>query len=307
MNRLFNKRVALIQGLGFLLFFRSAASQNGRPIEAFAGIPPVAGLVERIGGSRVRVQSLLGPGDNPHLFEPTPRQILEISRAELYFSVGFPFERSIVSKLKKLRIVRTESGIPATGHTRSMSAGGGHPPEYDSADDPHVWLSPPLIRIQVKNILLEFETLDPFFASYYRKNYASLLNDLDAAERWMAQRLAPYKGRAFLAYHPAFGRFAEAARLRQMSIETEGKSPSPRQLASILSAAEREGIRVVFVEPQFDSRSAGAVAKAVGGRIETLDPMARDPIQNLKDITEKIAKSLAEKGRRKDGKTDEIR
>jgi zinc transport system substrate-binding protein len=145
--------------------------------------------------------------------------------------------------------------------------------------------------------------VDPSRTPYYRNHYQFLLRDLAAAERLMEKRLSPYKGRAFLVFHAAFGRFAEAAGLRQLSIEAEGKDPSPRRLEAVLSAAKRERIRTVFVEPQFDRRGAEAVARALGGRIETLDPLARDPIRNLAVLADAIANALA----REDGRSDEIR
>ena len=282
----------------FFLFSFDASPQSNRPIKAFAGVPPVAYLVERIGGDRVSVQSLLKPGDNPHTFEPRPRDIIEIHHADLYFSVGLPFERRITQKLEKLKLVRTEEGIPSQSGVRSESTRGIHPSDDILEDDPHIWLSPPLIRIQAKNILAGFEALDPSAAPFYQNNYKRLLNDLDVLDQWIVHQFKSYPGRTFLVFHSAFGRFADWAGLRQISIENEGRSPSPRELSAVIAIAKHEKIRTVFVEPQFEGRSAGAVAEAIGGRMERLDPMGTNLIENMKTITEKIAQSFSESDKR---------
>ena len=119
-------------------------------------------------------------------------------------------------------------------------------------------------------------------------------DDLDTLDRWIARTLNPYRGRAFLVFHPSFGRFAEAYGLRQTAIETDGKSPSPRQLSAFVKTARRENIRVVFVEPQFESRSAKAVADAIDGRIEWVDPMARDVFGSLRSLTLALVSAFKE-------------
>jgi zinc transport system substrate-binding protein len=273
-----------------VILTQSAFSQAKRPIEAFTGIPPTAFLVERIGGERVRVQSLLRPGDNPHTYEPTPRQAAALGRAELYFSSGFPFERSFIRNLADggagIRVVHTESGILGSqgqGHTSEKHGAGES--NASGHDDPHIWLSPTLLRIQANTICDALKAGDPLSAFIYQGNLDRFLSDLDTLDHWTARTLAPYRGRTFLVFHPSFGRFAEAYGLRQIAIEMEGKSPSPRQLSAFVNTARRENIRAVFVEPQFESRSAKAVADAIGGRIEWMDPMARDVFGSLRSLT----------------------
>ncbi len=285
--------------LALIALSQAALSQIRRPIEAFAGIPPTAFLVEQIGGERVRVQCLLRPGDNPHTYEPRPRQAAALERAELYFSCGFPFERSLIRNLAGegagIRVVHTENGILG-GNEREPgpeerggeeSGGAGH-------EDPHIWLSPVLLRIQAKTICGALKAVDPASASIYTDHLNRFLADLDTLDRWAGRTLAPYRGRSFLVFHPSFGRFAGEYGLRQTAIEMEGRSPSPRQLYSFVQTARKENIRVVFVEPQFESRSGQAVADAIGGRIERMDPMNGDVILGIRTFTTALVRAFRE-------------
>jgi zinc transport system substrate-binding protein len=304
------RRQRAVRGLaGFtavLIAWHSSFSQARRPIEAYAGIPPTAFLVGQIGGSRVHVQCLLRPGDNPHTYEPRPRQTAGLESAELYFSSGFPFERSLIRGREDgnegIRVVHTETGIPGLhGDAHDPEKGGTAEPDAAGHQDPHIWLSPGLLRIQAENIRNAFTLKDPASAPVYRDNFNHFLAGLDTLDLWIAHALKPYRGRSFLVFHPSFGRFAEAYGLRQTSIETEGKSPSPRRLSAFVRIARRENIGVVFVEPQFESRSAKAVADAIGGRIEWMDPMARDVFSSLRSFTVALVRAFKEADERAGG------
>ena len=91
-------------------------------------------------------------------------------------------------------------------------------------------------------------------------------------------------GRGFLVYHPSWGCLAEEYGLEQIAIERDGKEPSSRSLAGLIEAAKNKGIRVVFVQPQHSERAAETVAAAIGGRVVTVDPLARDWPANLRTV-----------------------
>ena len=104
--------------------------------------------------------------------------------------------------------------------------------------------------------------------------------------------MEPYKGRAFFVLHPAWGYFADEYDLRQFAIEREGKSPTDAELTELQRSARREGIKVVFVQPQVTGRGARAVATAIGARLERLDPLAADVDANLLRLADAIAESF---------------
>ncbi|MGB4096157.1 MAG: zinc ABC transporter substrate-binding protein, partial [Acetomicrobium sp.] len=102
----------------------------------FTSVPPIAYFIERIGGNEVQVESLIGPKDDPHAFEPKPRQMVSLSKARIYFSTNFPFETNILSKIKSSNpdLLVVDISLGAT----SME----DHDEKCQGSDPHIWTSP---------------------------------------------------------------------------------------------------------------------------------------------------------------------
>jgi zinc transport system substrate-binding protein len=281
----------------FVLVLQTPCHGAGRPIRVFTGIQPIAGLAERIGGDRVEVETLLRPGDNPHTFEPRPRQAAALGRADLVLVCGFPFERKLTSQFSGRSsnpvVADLRAGIRITREPEddasSHEHGHGH-----AESDPHVWLSPSLLRILSLNLFESLKASDPASESYFRGRLDRLIDALDSLDRGTGQALAPYRGRAFLAAHPSFGWFAEAYGLKQLSVESEGKSPSARGLASIVREARKERVSIVFTEPQFDPSGAEAVAKAIGGTVAAIDPLGRDALATIRTFKELLVRSFRE-------------
>jgi zinc transport system substrate-binding protein len=95
-----------------------------------------------------------------------------------------------------------------------------------------------------------------------------------------------------MVFHPAFGYFTDYYGLNQIAVEMEGKSPGPKQIESIINQARKSDIRVIFVQPRFDPKSAETIASVIGGKVVTIDPLERNILQNLLDIAKKIRDAL---------------
>lgn len=149
-----------------------------------------------------------------------------------------------------------------------------------------------LLMIQAQHITKALCEADPSGAETYRANLQSLKIRLEQADTEIAEMLAPYAGRAFYVFHPAFGHFAHAYGLRQIPVEIEGKSPSPRQLLALVEQARADQVKVLFVQPQFDQRSAQSVASAIGGSVVAIDPLRKDVVANLKDMATALQQGL---------------
>ena len=96
----------------------------------------------------------------------------------------------------------------------------------------------------------------------------------------------------FFVFHPAFGYFARAYGLEQVAVETGGREPSPKQLATLINQAKHEKVKVIFVQPQFSSKTARTIAKAISGVVIPIDPIDKDYLKNLETISEKINEAL---------------
>ena len=278
-------------------------------IRIFVSIPPQATFVERVGGTHVAVDVLVAPGQSPHAYEPTPKQMAQLAEARLFFGIGWPFEKRVLAKVTAtnphLVVVDTREGVPLRrmtaaearldDHGRAAAREDGHAaglPAGASEPDPHIWLNPRYVKIQAATICRALQAAGPAHAAEYQKNLDAFAEDLDGTDARIAAALAPLKGREFLVFHPAFGYFADAYGLRQMPVEIEGKEPGARQLAALIDRARADGVKVIFVQPQFSARSAEAVARAIGGAVVPIDPLARDYLANLEDMADKIRRAL---------------
>ncbi len=266
-------------------------------LRVFVSIPPLAALAEAIGGEHVRVTTLLAPGEGPHTFSATPKQVMALGGASAYFHVGgFPFElelaRRIEANFPSLMIQDAAAGL-ARQRGEPHDHGGeaaGH--DHGEELDPHVWMSPVLLETMAKTIAETLQRIDPEHAADYARNLGVLQGDLESLDRALREQLAPFAGRTFYIYHPALGYFAETYGLQQKSVEVSGKKPTPRQLQELIEQARADGVRVIFVQPQFDQRSAESVAEAIHGSVVPLDPLREDVLANLRAIGATLAGAL---------------
>lgn len=285
----------------------AAAQSSGtsQPSKVFVSILPQAYFVERIGGPNVEVKVMVEPGQDAHTYEPTPKKMIELAYAKAFFLIGVPFEAKISKRLestfKNLRMVDTTKGIKlrnieeAEEHGHHDDKHGkheeGHHHEKGEAD-PHVWLDPNLVKIQAATIAEALSSLDPAHAPEYAKNLKEFQAELDSLDTLLAKSLESVKGKEFFVFHPAYGYFADAYGLKQVPVEIEGKEPSARNLAALIKHAREEGVKVIFVQPQFSSKSAETIAEAINGVVVSLDPLAKDYLSNMKEMAVKIRAAL---------------
>jgi zinc transport system substrate-binding protein len=274
-------------------------------IPVFVSIIPQAYFLERIGGRHVEVDVLIGKGQSPHTYEPTPQQMVKLARARAFFAIGVPVEKGILRKIRQshrnLLIVETQKGIAFRQlehhHHHETTAGRDrdHKATAHGAPDPHIWMNPRLVKIQARNIYEALVRLDPGRQREYAANLKAFEADLDRVDDRMARSLASVKGGKIYVFHPAFGYFADAYGLQQVPIEIEGKEPSARQLSGIIEQAQKDGVRVMFVQPQFAAKSIEVVAKAIGGAVVPIDPLARDYLANLEKIAVAVEQGAVKK------------
>lgn len=286
--------------LGTILFLCAdyspvlAAKEN-----IFVSIPPQKWICDTLSEQKVTTSVLIDKNQDPHTYEPSPRQIMEVTRARLYLKTGLPFERRLLHVLKnnsnKIRIIDITEGatrlVPGQ-HIETEHSHHDHDHHGHGNIDPHLWLAPKNLKILVSNTADALMELDPEHSQLYKKNSEKLKSRIDDLDQKLAAQLSPYKGESFYVFHPAFGYFAASYHLHQKAVELNGKSPTPKQLASIISEAKTEKIKVIFVQPQFDMKSARAIANAISASIVLLDPMAPDIIENLSYLGDSIEKAL---------------
>jgi len=241
-------------------------------------ILPQRFFVKKIAGNLVKVQVMVPPGFNPATYEPSPDQLKHVNHSRIYFATGVPFEKAWLPKLTSIKpniLVK---------HTEKGSNG---------KPDPHIWLSPRLVKKQVRIIAKTLIEEDPNHKNTYQKRLAKFERELDELDNKISQLFQKKEGgREFLVFHPAWGHFASTYGLKQIAVEKEGKEPSAKDMATLLTYVKGRGLKTIFVQPQVSERSAMSIARDIVGQVETADPLNENWAKNLEAVALKISKAL---------------
>lgn len=281
--------------VGGFFWLWAGTGHGGGPLSVCVSILPQKYFVDKVGGSLVQVSVMVPPGANPHLYEPKPGQMAALEKMKIYFAVGITFEDAWLPRLAAInpgmKIVHTEEGIQKIAMEAHGPGENAHH-DHQGIKDPHVWLSPPEVKIQARNILQALREVDPSNKTVYEKNFEAFEKEIDALDETLRKIFSSRRGMKFMVFHPSWGYFARAYGLTQVPVELEGKEPKPAQLKALIELARREGIRVIFVQPQFSIRSAEIIAKAIDGQVVFADPLSPDWDDNLRDQAEKFRAAL---------------
>ena len=276
------------------LLFPSVGSAE---LSVFVSVMPLKFFVERIGGEHVGVKVLVQPGHSPVTYEPTPRQMAALSTAQACVLIGVPFETLWMRRIQdinpELEIIDPRDGIvllPMQHQALDIDKieHASHAHSHESGD-PHVWLDPSLVKIISINIRDHLMRIDQDNSKAYEQNTEQFLRELDELDREIHKLTENIEKRKFLVFHPAWGYFARAYGLEQISVEYEGKEPGPHTLANLIEAAKQQGINTVFVQKQFSTRAASTLAEELEGRVVVLDPLAEDYFENLRQAAKAIS------------------
>jgi len=279
----------------------------------FVSIAPQEFFVRKISGDLFEVSIMVAPGADAHTFEPKPRQMVALSKARIYFAIGVEFEKAWLDRFqavnRNLKIVHTQNGIKkipisALGYHEknsnpnqaSVQNDHGQDPSRNGLD-PHIWLSPPLVKILARNIRDALQEVDSAHGSVYEANYQMFIAELDKLDAELRSTFKGQEGLGFMVYHPSWGYFAHTYQLKQIPVEIEGKAPKPAQLQELITHAKKHDIRVVFVQPQFSARSAELIAREIGGQVAFVDPLAMNWADNLREVALKFKKALQQVAR----------
>lgn len=263
-------------------------------------INPQKYFLEQIVGDKFEVNCIVPSGSNPESFDPAPSQMMILSQSEAFFKVGYlGIENTLLEKARQnnpdLKLVNCSEGIiPIGGH---LHEGCDHDHDHDhrahyghAGGDPHIWSSPLTARTMIENMYLAVVELDKNNKDFYKSNYDKLMAEINRTDSLISDYVKKAPSKGFIIFHPALSYFAQEYGLKQYSIEHEGKNPSPVQLKQLIDTAQYEGIKIVFIQQEFDAKNAQTVAEAIDGKAVTIDLLS----YNWSDEMIKIAKSLSQ-------------
>ncbi len=243
-------------------------------------------MTKQVGQDRLEVKTLLPPGASPHTFEPTPQQMIGLSRARLFIKIGAGLEFWVERLLKAassmdLTILDLSQGMPLLygihGHTHAHDAKKGDLAGQGGAD-PHYWLDPVLAQRIVERIAQQLAKMDSAHARTYLENARRYHADLEGLHQEIRAKVKEFQTREYVTFHPAWNYFSRRYGLRVIGVieEAPGREPSPPEIARMVKELKKFKTRIVFAEPQFNPKIANAIAKEAGGKVLFLDPLG-DP------------------------------
>lgn len=305
LHKLFLISSAIIT-LSGLFVFNLVSCTSGNELDnkttVAVSILPQAGFVEAIGGDKVKVVVMVPPGASPHTYEVTPDQMTSLSKARIYAKVGsgVEFELAWMDKLiavnKSMLVVDCSAGIKLL-EMAEEELEGEHKEEVEGEHsheglDPHIWLSVKNVKAMVRNICEGLAQVDAQNKSFYEGNLAAYLEKLDELDTELTADLEDVANRNFIVVHPSFGYFAHEYNLNQISVEQGGKEPEADYLVRLINEAKEHSIKVIFVSPQYSTKSAAMIAQEIGGEVVIIDPLAKDFIGNMHVVETAIKKSM---------------
>lgn len=258
-------------------------------------INPQKYFLEQIVGDKFNVNCIVPTGSNPESFDPAPSQMVALSKSEAFFKVGYlGIENTLLEKARQnnpnLKLIDCSEGIVPMDGNLHEDCGHDHGDEQHqhhhhhhhdvhighAGGDPHIWSSPLTARTMVENMYLAVSEIDSVNKDFYKINYEKLMSEINHTDSIISGLIAKAPSKSFIIYHPALSYFAHEYGLTQYSIEHEGKNPSPSQLRQLIDMAKAEGVKVVFIQQEFDTKNAQTVADAIGGKAMVIDLMSYD-------------------------------
>ncbi len=252
-----------------------------KPIKVFVSIAPQKFLVEKIGGERVDVSVMVKTGQNPETYEPTPRQMAELEKADLYFRIAVPFEDVWID-----RIAANNNKLKIIGCCDAINI---HGTDHEQQNDLHVWTSPGNAKILAKIISDALIETDSGHSGFYEEHYQELLAELTELDRYIKTKLQGLKNRYIVVVHPAWGYFTDAYDLEQISVERHGVEVRAKTMTELVDFIRNNHIKQLYTQKQFSSGSIKMLASETGARLVELDPLAENYIDNLRHVADCIA------------------
>lgn len=252
----------------------------------YVTINPLRMLVEELTCGDFDVAVLVPRGASPETFEPTARQMRELNDAELVFSTGLiDFESGLVANIDdRSKVIELHHGIEIASGCCSHKH---HHHGHAHGIDPHIWTSPRALSVMVETMSRAIANRYPD-STKYRAAAEELLSRIAALDSRCEERITAAGIRAMMIYHPAYTYYARDYGIEQIAIEQEGKEPTPRQLTALVERAQRDGIDVIFHQPQYNADKLRTIANESGARIEMCDPLADDILAEIELLTAKI-------------------
>jgi len=258
-------------------------------INIVTSILPQVSFIKAIAGDKANISLMVHRGSSPHTYEPKPSQMIDISKASIYFAIGVEFEDVWLPKFKSINsninIVDLSKGI------KKIEISNHHSSHHDHDHlDPHIWTNISNIKIIVNKIYKTLISIDSKNSDYYEKRLRLYMISLNLEDREIRTLLKDIKSRELMVFHPSWGYFANEYNLTQVAVEIDGKSPKPKEIIAIIKLAKKENIKAIFTQPEFSDKSAKIIAKEIGIDIIKVSPLSDDILKTILNIAKALSR-----------------
>lgn len=247
------------------------ADEAEAPLQLVATTAMVADVLREVGGERVEVQGLMGPGVDPHLYRQTRRDVTAMTRADAVFWNGLNLEaqlRNFLSRLAQRKpVFAAGEAVPAEQRLADEA--------YQDQPDPHVWMDPGRWRWVVEGMRDALVELAPAHASEFQARAEAYLAELEALDRYAAGVLdsVPASARVLVTAHDAFGYFGDAYGYEVLGIQgfsTESEAGLAR-IESLVDVLVERRIGAIFIESSVSDRNVQALVEGAAAEGWTVE------------------------------------
>jgi zinc transport system substrate-binding protein len=265
-------------------------TESGKKVVTVTILPQKT-FVEKIAGNDFDINVLIPPGTNPETSNLLPSQLKDIVRSAVWFRIGpIGFELSWKEKIQQanpqMKISDLSEGLDLIAETEDH---GGH--QHIGGIDPHTWMSPKLVKQMAGKIADELCVINPADAPKYKENLAAFSAEIDSIDQQAHMMLEPHKGKKIIVFHPSLTYFVRDYGLEQFSLESGGKEPTPQHMAKVVDLANRENIKVIYIQSDLDMDQATVFAEEINGKIIQVRPLSPDWGPNLLEIAKVISEN----------------
>ena len=275
----------------FISCGRNGSDQGNKIITV--SIAPFKYFVEEIAGNDFTVNIMVPAGADPHTYEPFPEQINKLRKSAGYISNGYlGFEMNWLDRfyetnptMKKLSLGDGIDPLASEHHHE-----GGH---MEGAD-PHYWVSPRcalVIAASVEKFLIE---LNPLQKQKYETNFQLLISKIQEVDARAKELFSQLSSKDFMIYHPNLAYIARDYGLEEIPVEFEGKEPTPFRMKELIDRARKDNLKTIFVQLEYDTKNAKAIAGEIGAKIILIDPLSENWQKSTMDIINALHTSLVE-------------
>jgi zinc transport system substrate-binding protein len=256
-------------------------------------IQPIGYFVDRLTVNTLEVNVMVPSGASHGSYSPSPRQFRKLSDSDLYLRIGFlGYEQAWIGKLQEMnpnmKVVNLSDYVNLI---RGMEIDHGNH-KHEGGIDPHIWMSPLIMKELLPLIKTSLIDVYPDLKEVIENNYPKVQFEVEALHDEYAALSKTLSNKTFMIYHPALTYLARDYGFTQVSIEHEGKEPSPAMMGRIIRDAREHSVSVIFIQEEYDMRSAELISKETGAKLLQINPLSYDWMESMKGLKHLLSEHL---------------